>query len=243
MDTEKNVLITGVSAGIGHALAKEYLRRGATVFGCSRKTPTNLMDHAKFRFAPMDLTQHDQVASTMQSLLGGTPRVHLAVLNAGALGTIRDLRETPLADAQALVDINLWANKTLLDVLLNGDIQVDQVVTISSGAAVNGNRGWGAYAISKAALNMLTKLYAEETPNTHFCALAPGIVDTVMQEQLCSSDPDPRYPSLDVLRSHRHTDGMPTPERAAPLLADAIERVPRQVESGSFADVRSLQEG
>lgn len=237
--SEHNVLITGVSTGIGRALVAEYLGRGSTVFGCSRSTPDGLVGHERFRFDALDLTDHERTPATLARLLDGIEELHLAVLNAGALGKIRDLSATPLEDARALVDINLWANKTVIDSLLAA-ATVHQIVTISSGAAVNGNRGWGAYGISKAALNMLTKLYAAEAPDTHFCALAPGIIDTAMQDELCSGEPDARYPSLDALRSKRHTDDMPTPERAAPELADVMASLPRLVESGAFADVRSL---
>ncbi|MCP3870534.1 MAG: SDR family NAD(P)-dependent oxidoreductase [Gammaproteobacteria bacterium] len=50
---------------------------------------------------------------------------------------------------------------------------MEQIVMISSGAAVLGNQGWGGYAISKAALSMLARLYAHEFTQTHI-SLVPS---------------------------------------------------------------------
>ena len=54
--------------------------------------------------------------------------------------------------------------------------------------------GWNGYALSKAALNMMMKLYAAERPGTDFSALAPGLVDTAMQEAMRQQPADPLFP-------------------------------------------------
>ena len=46
---------------------------------------------------------------------------------------------------------------------------------------------------------MLIALYADEFPNTHFTALAPGLIDTAMQDYLTQLPPDPRYAPLERL--------------------------------------------
>jgi benzil reductase ((S)-benzoin forming) len=234
------VLITGVSSGVGHGLAQAYLDRGWKVFGTSRRTPEDLRQRDGFVFRSLDLRDHDAIPTVLKDLLAGTSRLVLVVLNAGVLGRFGDMADADLDELSDKMDVNVWAHKVILDTLFKAGIETAQVVAISSGAAVNGNRGWGGYAISKAALNMLTKLYAAERPETHFCALAPGIIDTAMQEQLCSREPDPRYPSVEVLRSKRHTSEMPTPDEAAERLVRTFERLPSLVESGAFADIRQL---
>ena len=109
----------------------------------------------------------------------------------GGLGALV-LWELAVDEMKRVMEINVWANKTVLDWLHNSAVRVDQVVMISSGAAVLGNRGWGGYALSKAALNMLARLYAHEFPQTHLCALAPGIIDTAMMDYLCEQAGDHR---------------------------------------------------
>lgn len=180
----KTVLITGVSSGIGHALAKDYLDEGARVWGASRRTPDDLQQHPAFSFASLDLNLPVEIPAVLSRLLAGVEALDLVILNAGRLGEFGDLAEADLAELKTTMQINVWANKVLLDWLFQQKIALGQVVAVSSGASVNGNRGWSGYSISKAALNMLTRLYAKERPETHFCALAPGVVDTEIQDEL-----------------------------------------------------------
>ncbi len=240
--TVSNVLITGVSSGIGEALAEHYLQLGWQVFGISRQKPDSLCQHSRMKWVSQDLTDHAGTVASLPQLLGDLPRLELVVLNAGALGKIGDMCEIDLDAFREMMEINVWSCKTVLDFLLAGELSVAQVVAISSGAAVNGNRGWNAYSVSKAALNMLTKLYAVERPEVHFSALAPGLVDTAMQDYLCEHPEDVRFPSLEVLRSKRNTIEMPTPTELAPRLAEVISRVPSLLESGGFLDIRKMPE-
>lgn len=234
----RHIFITGVSSGIGHALSLELLRRGEMVYGVSRRSPADLLEQPNFRHAVVDLTDHKTAAEGVKQLLADVHHLHLAILNAGILASFGDMAETSLDELRQVMEVNVWANKTVIDALFDGDREVEQIVTISSGASVNGNRGWNGYSVSKAALNMLTMLYAQEREATHFCALAPGIVDTFMQQQVADEPEDERFPALARLRAKRGYDEMPSPEQAAANLLDQIERLPQLVESGDFADVR-----
>ncbi len=235
-----SVFITGVSSGIGHALAEEYLRRGWRVYGLSRRTPTDLVEQDEFLHAALDLHDHARIPTIISQLLGRLDRLDLAVLNAGVMGRFDDMANVGLDDMKEVMEINLWANKTVIDALFSQGRTVGQVVAISTGASINGHRGFAGYSISKAALNMLTKLYAHERPETHFCALAPGVIDTIMPDMLCSMPPDERFPALNALRAKRGTWEMPSPKQAAVRLIDTFGRLPGLVESGDYADIRKL---
>ena len=237
------VLITGISSGIGHGLARAYLDRGYIVYGTSRRAPNDLLAHSALHYVAMDLAQHASVPRGLEQLLPSVGRLPLVVLNAGIYGVFGDLVTTPLADVTKVMDVNVWANKLILDWLFTRPIAVGQVVAISSGASINGNRGWNAYALSKAALNMLVKLYAREQPDTHFCALSPGLVETAMLDDLLALPEDARYPSLDVLRAKKNTADMPDPDEAAQRLLGVFPRLPDLVESGAYADIRRLPPG
>lgn len=238
--SQQNIFITGVSSGIGHALAEYYLEQGQHVYGISRRTPGDLLARDNFHFASLDLREFSEIGQTLARLLDGVSRIDLAILNSGILGFFGDLQEAPMEDLKNTLDVNLWANKVLLDELFALKLELPQVVAISSGAAVNGNRGWTGYSISKAALNMLVLLYSRERPQTHFTSFAPGIIDTAMQEELASYPADERFPSLEVLRSKRKTPEMPSPEAAAERLALTFERLPGLVQSGAFTDIRKM---
>lgn len=241
-DSPGRVLVTGVSSGIGHGLAKYYLDQGWQVFGTSRRSPQDLIDQTMFRFVNLDLLDESQIQPQLIELLDNVDSLDLLILNAGILGRFGDLADAELNDLKNTMAVNVWANKLVLDAIFQRGLQVKQVVAISSGAAVNGNRGWSGYSVSKAALNMLIQLYSREQLETHFCAFAPGVVDTAMQDELCSRAPDERYQAIETLRSKRGTPDMPGPDAAAAHLAAAMSRLPAIIESGSYADVRSLPE-
>ena len=137
------------------------------------------------------------------------------------------------------MNINVWANKVLIDVLFKHVRRIKQVVAISSGASVSGSRGWNAYALSKATLNMLIKLYSKEYTETHFCALAPGLIDTNMQDYIYNLPDEEKFPVIQKLKKARGTELMPDSGKAAGQIAQAIEKV-KGLESGSFVDIRDL---
>ena len=234
----KTILITGVSRGLGHGLALACMRRGDTVLGLGRKAANDLESQPNFHFATADVSRGEECAAALDTLLHDHVRIDCIILNAGILGPIADLRDQSVDTMRAVLDVNLWANKTLLDLLLERDLTITQIVAISSGAAVNGNRGWGGYSISKAALNMLVKLYAKEREDIHFSALAPGLIDTGMQEQIRAMPDDVPFPSVTKLKAASGTDAMPDSATAGQRVLAAIEHLPDLIESGEFADIR-----
>lgn len=235
----RNALITGTSSGIGHALAKSFLDQGMRVLGLSRRESADLQASSAFKFSLADLRNLEAIPAALRNLLSEVKHLELVILNAGVLGRLGDMGEIPVREMQGVMDVNLWANKVLLDSIFEMGITVQQVVAMSSGAATAPNRGWNAYAISKAALNMLVGLYASERPETHFCALAPGIVDTAMQEAIHALPQDERFPSLDMLRSAKGSPMMPKPRDAAARLVEGISKATKYP-SGSFLDINSL---
>ena len=235
---KETIYITGVSSGLGYGLAKVYLELGANVYGCSRREPKDLIERG-LNFQPIDLSDAVSGADLLNDHIESVNTVDVAILNAAKLGTIQDMQETPLADLRETMEINVWSNKWILDVLFANERTVRQVVAISSGASQSGSRGWNGYSLSKAALNMLIKLYAGERPETHFTSFAPGLVDTAMQDYLTDLPEDDRYAPLKVLKAAKGTSDMPDGETCARKLIDAFPKL-LQLESGSYADIRRL---
>jgi benzil reductase ((S)-benzoin forming) len=239
VDTNQpRALITGVSAGLGLALAEYLLEQGWSVYGLARRTPQSL-DSADFHFRAVDLADFERASAATLHLLEFAPRLELVVLNAGALGPISDIKDVSIAEMQSVVDVNLWANKAVLDALFLHGRQVHQVIAISSGASVNPVRGWNAYGVSKAALNMFVQLYALETPGTHFVSLAPGLVDTAMQERLFWNVDFTKFPGLLRLKEARGTDQMQSPAAAARRIFHSLPKL-RTLPSGVYVDIRKL---
>lgn len=236
--TGDNVLITGNSSGLGRGFTEHYLERGFRVYGCSRRGCGGM--EGDLRDTRCDLSEFDQVGPALENLLADADHLDLVILNAGILGEIKPLAETSIRDVQRVMDINVWANKAVMDWLHQWGRPVKQVVMISSGASVLGNSGWGAYALSKSALNMLARLYSHEFPDTHVSAIAPGLIDSPLMDYLCVV-PDPaQFPALQRIRDARGTDVMPNPREAAERVAQVLPELKRRFPSGSFVDIREI---
>jgi NAD(P)-dependent dehydrogenase (short-subunit alcohol dehydrogenase family) len=215
----------------------EYLSKGARVWGLSRRVPNDLQANSSYTHYSCDLEEHDQLPAIAELFQEGTPVLDLVILNAAILPAINDMKTTPLETIRKVMDINVWANKLLIDLITEKINVVKQVVAISSGASVSGSRGWNAYSISKAAMNMMISLYAKEIPDTHFASIAPGVVDTAMQETIASLPDDPRFSAQKRLREMREAHEMYTPEEAARLML-AVTDLARNKVTGSYLDVR-----
>jgi len=229
-----NVLITGHSRGLGAALTDFHLAHGHRVYGLSRTRRAAAV--VGLVEGQADFAQPETLPDALTALIPSPIDFTCIYLNAGVLGPIAALGTTVLATVRDVMEINVWANKVVLDWLLARGFAPTQVVMMSSGAAISGNFGWGAYALSKATLNMLAKLYAHEFPNTHLCALAPGLIATAMQDEIAAQDATV-FPSLARLQAARGTATMPTPDIVARRIVDALPRL-RELPSGTFVDLR-----
>jgi len=236
-----NVFITGTSSGIGNALAREYLEKGAKVYGISRNFNNNLRKYADYHHLSHDLANYTTLEEKLKWLLENEKVLDQVILNAGKLPEINDMRDTSLDEIQDVMDVNVWANKVLIDMLFKLIPDIHQVVAISSGASLSGARGWNAYAISKAALNMLIMLYSRELPETHFSAITPGVVDTGMQDYIFNLTDDGRFQVVTRLKDLRKNKQMKEPREAAVHLIEAMGFA-LQRENGSYIDIRQLYE-
>jgi NAD(P)-dependent dehydrogenase (short-subunit alcohol dehydrogenase family) len=237
--TFDDVLITGVHRGLGHELAGACVERGSRVYGVSRGVPDDLASHDRFFFERADLLEYGRIPAVLSSLLAEVEGLDLVILNAGTLGGIADLRDTSLDRLRLTMDLNVWANKVIIDELMDGPWSVRQIVAVSSGAAFNGSGGWGAYSISKSALNLLVRVYADEHPDTHFTALAPGVVRTDMVERILDTPESPRWPAVSRIQAAARESGLLEPREAALLFLDTVPGLLSR-ESGAFADVRKM---
>jgi len=236
-----NIVITGTSKGLGYGLSRHYLEEGHNVYGISRSNNPELDDYNRFSFLSQDLSDFSSVKNNVPGFLAAVNDINIVILNAGILNEIKDLKDTSLKEIKDTMDINVWANKVLIDLLFEEGKTIDRIVAISSGASVSGSRGWNAYSLSKATLNMLISLYSKEHTGTHFSALAPGLIDSGMQEYISGlgEEKEDKFPLIKKLREARGTEQMPSPAKAASLIVSGISSL-KSYSSGSFLDIRSM---
>ncbi|GFG54290.1 short-chain dehydrogenase [Mycolicibacterium agri] len=177
-------LVTGATAGIGYAIAVELARHGAEVIVHGRNAERgakavqdieNLGGRAHFVVA--DLSDADDV----RRLAVEAGDVDILVNNAGIYGFASTF-ETGDADFDAHFDINVRAPYILVQKLVPGMIErgAGNVVNISTVAADTPAAGAGIYGASKAALDLLTKLWADEfgASGVRVNGIAPGPIPT-----------------------------------------------------------------
>jgi len=228
------VLITGVSSGLGAALAKRVLEQQDYLYAIGRDDNDALKKYNRYYFLSADLSKLESIPEHIKEFVQNK-NFDLVILNAGMLGNLCEMERLNLNEIRRIMDLNVWANKQIIDIL-GRYTNVSQIVAVSSGAAINGSKGWGAYSISKAALNMMIKLYAAERAMTHFSAIAPGIIYTPMLEKILQRDDEERFPSIRRIKDAEILEPNPAAKRFLEACKKALE-----YPSGSFLDVRNME--
>lgn len=184
----KLVIITGVSRGIGKALAENYLNRGWKVIGIGRNSSLN---HPNYEWKKCDLADSSGIDS-LEISVAGFQEV-LLINNAGVLGTVNRLSDQKTQDNKAVFQINVLAPMELTKKLaqLCGEVLPLTVLNISSGAGRRPIASWSYYCASKAALDMFSQCFQleerEKGRKTKVYALAPGVIASDMQVQIRSA--------------------------------------------------------
>ena len=94
--------------------------------------------------------------------------------------------------------------------------------------------------LSKAALNMMMKVYAIENPKTHFLSLSPGPVNTSMQDFICEELDGEKFEWKKKFVELRENNEAPSAEEAAEKIYELLPQLKEELESGSFIDVRKI---
>jgi len=189
----KAALVTGASRGLGAELAKGLARRGVRLALVARGEAA-LEEVARVIRAeggeahvlPADIgdkTAIHGLAGAAAAVLGP---IDLLIHNASTLGPtpLRLLLDTECEDLARVLEVNLVGPFRLTKLLAGSMALRGQglVVHISSDASVVPYSGWGAYSVSKAALDHLTRLWAVELDELGVRAFAvdPGEMNTAM---------------------------------------------------------------
>jgi NAD(P)-dependent dehydrogenase (short-subunit alcohol dehydrogenase family) len=157
---EAVVLITGASSGIGTATARAASRAGARVVLIARREDRirqlaeELGDAVPVR---CDVTDPAQVAAAVDTATTAFGQIDVLVNNAGQ-GLQADIEDIDPADFRALLDLNLVAPLVTMQAVIPAMRQqgAGSIVNVSSGTTFSALPGSGAYAASKAGLNMLS---------------------------------------------------------------------------------------
>jgi NAD(P)-dependent dehydrogenase (short-subunit alcohol dehydrogenase family) len=230
-------LVTGTSAGIGAALARELLERGWTVVGVARRPGS--IRHAGYQHLELDLADLPALARSMESELAPRlaetrwQRVGL-VNNAANPAGLGPLPRLPAALLQEVYAVNVIAPIWLMGFVtrIADPAAILRIANVSSGAGVRGFPGLAAYGSSKAALRMAGMVLAAEwesgAPGQRVPAdgailsYEPGVVETNMQQAARSLSPE-EMPWVGIFKDFAARGIAVAPEAPARELAQFLE--------------------
>jgi NAD(P)-dependent dehydrogenase (short-subunit alcohol dehydrogenase family) len=225
--TDRIVLVTGASRGIGAALALELAHAGAHVVAVARTVGglEELDDRIKATLVPLDVKDSEGIARLALALNDRYQRLDVLVGNAGILGPLSPLAHVEPKDWDNLIAVNVTANWQFIrcmDTLLRRS-QAGRAVFLTSGVAHLGRAYWGPYAASKAALDALVRTYAAECATTpvRVNLFGPGPTRTRMYASA--------FPGIDPLT-------LPTPEEVAKAILPLC--LPECAETGKLYNFR-----
>jgi NAD(P)-dependent dehydrogenase (short-subunit alcohol dehydrogenase family) len=201
-------LITGASHGIGRAVALRFAREGAELVLVGRTQGAlqavddevrKLGSHASL--VPADLADFAVIDRMGAAVYERWGRLDVLVGNAGVLGTLTPLGHIDPKTWDEVIAVNLTANWRLIrsfDPLLRAS-DAGRAIFVTSGVA-QGRAYWGAYAVSKGALETLARTWAHEVANTRVRVnlINPGATRTRMRAAAYpGEDPRTRKPADD----------------------------------------------
>jgi NAD(P)-dependent dehydrogenase (short-subunit alcohol dehydrogenase family) len=197
----KVIVITGVTRGLGRAMAEEFARLGHRVAGCGRAAAAletvRRVCGPPHQFARVDVAVDAQVRAWAEDVLSRVGAPDLLVNNAALINRNAPLWQVDAAEFAAVMDVNL---KGVANVIRHF---VPAMLERQSGVIVNFSSGWGRstdahvapYCATKWGIEGLTQALAQELPpGLAAIPLNPGIINTDMLHS-CFGAGAQAYPS------------------------------------------------
>ena len=194
----KVALITGGRSGIGAAIADRLAGEGARVFTAQRGADK------RFEGIAADFTNPSSPAQVVGEVIARAGRLDLLVNNAGMMQEAR-VEDMSLADWQRNLTVNLTAPFLMIRAALPHLRETQgNIVNVGSIEGLGANPGHAAYCASKAGLHGLTRAVARDhgAEGIRVNAVAPGWIDTELNEAFIDASPDPAAFRRDIGKIH-----------------------------------------
>ncbi len=214
----KNILITGATGGIGHALVKTFFQNGYNICGSGtsleklKKLESSYKD--RFKGLQCDLSDDQQIINLVQDANEYFGNINVLVNNAGITkdNLFMRMKEN---EWQNVIDINLKATFRLSQIVIKDMIKSKwgRVINITSDAAKIGNPGQANYVASKSAVEGLTRTIANEVASRGITVngVSPGFIETDIIDTIDKK-------RLDMMMSKVPLGRMGKPEEVASLV-------------------------
>lgn len=190
----KHVVITGASRGLGRALAERFAAEGARLALCSRSGPAleavraSLAERrADVLAATCDISDSHQTTAFAERVLSTWGHVDVLINNASMLGPRVAVSEYPVKEWDEVIQTNVnglfFLTRLVVPTMMSRG--AGAVINVSSSVGRAGRRHWGAYAVSKFALEGFTQVLADELKpfNIRVNSVNPGPMATDMRHE------------------------------------------------------------
>lgn len=234
MPASSLVIITGSSRGLGEALALQYMAQGVPVIAVARGRSDALDQKSHETGGALtqiqaDLSNADQTEKAARQITRLIPAGLNRCILINNAGTVQPVANSARLNDATTITAALTLNVTslirmsaaVLDAV-NPDSDC-RILNISSGAGRSPMPGWGVYCASKAAVDMATQVLAQEHPGVRTASLAPGVIDTGMQQTIRASDKKD-FPSLERFLSLHNEGQLASPADTARHIIQYLER-------------------
>lgn len=199
--SEKVVIVTGGSRGIGYAIAKLFSENGANVVMTSQDAQR--LEKAASEIpnsygVAADIRRKDQVRDVIDKTIERFGKLDILVNNAGIFPKIKRLDEIDEDEWNEVIDINLTGQfRFTKEAIPHLQKTSGSIINISSDAGLKAYQGFNAdaYSASKAALIALTKCWALEyaKDKIRVNCICPGVVDTDMTKPFMKTQKDVEF--------------------------------------------------
>ena len=246
--TNKVIVTTGASAGLGRALALEAGRRKARVALLARrkeeleKVRRQIIESGGEAVAiPTDMTVPRDIALTFAEIESRWNRIDILFNVAGVVEPVKRLVNADDDEIMKSLMINVlgvYIGSREAIRIMQGQSSGGTIINITSGAARRVYVGWSLYGSQKAAVDHFTRVVAEELKDTpiRIVALSPGPFDSRMQEIMRQTDKS-EFPVKDRFVELHESGKLAKPEQLAPMILDiALTDWPEL--SGRVEDIR-----
>ncbi len=216
----KNAVITGAAQGFGFAISKRFASSGANLFLIDKDETelniakeTNEIKNSVSQTYADDITNFEEIESTINSIIQNYSNIDIFVNNAGIAGPSFKTWEYPQKDWKSVVDIDLNGTFNCCKAVVPFMIKQNygRIVNIASIAGKEGNPNASAYSAAKAGVIALTKSLGKELAEYNIAvncvtpaAAKTRIFDQISQEHIdymLSKIPRKRFVLVDELAS------------------------------------------
>ena len=195
----KRYLITGISSGIGAAIAKRVLADGGSVVGLGRHAPQWTEDPG-LQFVSLDLSNLDETERILQKLKRDVSSFDVVISNAGA-GLFGQLESLKASEIRASIDVNLTAHLLLARALLPGMKTAGNgtFIFMGSESALQGAKNGAVYCAAKFGLRGLAQSLRADCARSgvRVSIVHPGMVNTNFFDDLWFRPGDAEGQALD----------------------------------------------